>query len=432
MKTKNKIVSIILAFSLIIALFPANVFAAESKMLSVNWNHISSVGKQPTGSDACACYSLAYARTILDGYVHTWGEYDYNGYTSGTYDVYNARAYWSLADYSAKYLWDAQSVYKKAYDSINAGRPFIIYVSGTGSKQHYVTVIGYENVTDSSSLSASNFLITDSVPNTVSGKAENLAAAGYGLKMTDSGYKYAYTENGSAASSSASSAAEKPSNVYLRQDKSTAVIGENVTFTFGADGASSYEIYIYSKGSQIEHKTFSKPQSYSRVFTAAGTYGIVAGASNANGYTQSNYIEITIKPEESKTYTVQFTSSDGSTVLHTVTASEGEYITIPQGPPSYTAGGVTYEFVGWYLSGDPERKVQTAIKASNSQYRAKYAAKKQNASFSTYDAEQIAKYLSEWESFSLSETDKSRYAEIAESVSVLNAADIIRLLQSIR
>ena len=61
-----------------------------------------------------------------------------------------------------KYATDKNEVFKKAYDSINEGRPLIFYVTSKLG-QHYVAVVGYTDVTNLDSLSESNFLIIDTV-----------------------------------------------------------------------------------------------------------------------------------------------------------------------------------------------------------------------------------------------------------------------------
>lgn len=171
------------------------VEAASSKTLAVNWSNIAAVGNQPQGSDACACYSLAYCRTMLDGRVHSWSEYDVNGG-----NPYNSCASWSKGGYgSTPGVSSAQAAYRACYDSINNNRPAILFVTGSRSTWHYVTVIGYQNVTNANSLSASNFLIIDSCWFCSKSSAENMATAGYSAK-NDGGYYYHLASSGSVAS----------------------------------------------------------------------------------------------------------------------------------------------------------------------------------------------------------------------------------------
>lgn len=162
---------------------------ATDKTLAINWEDIDAVGKQLPGSVSCFCHALAYSRTILDGEVHNWWEYDLNGG-----NPYNACANWRGAGYQRS-AGSAAEIYQMAYDSINEGRPFIIHVSGRGTSWHYVTIVGYTNVTDPSNLSASNFLIIDAAPHSAAIGAENMAEVGYSLNYTG---QYCYTSSGNA------------------------------------------------------------------------------------------------------------------------------------------------------------------------------------------------------------------------------------------
>ena len=155
------------------------------KMVNVNWNLINSVGKQPKGSDACGCYAVAYCRTILDGRVRRWNEFDYNG--GG--NVNNTCASWSSGNYISKFGGSQLEVYQELIANINAGKPVVIRVCGTRSRGHYVTVIGYTNVTNINNLSAGNFLITDPGCGAY-GTPENLGGVGYTLQNNGSGYQY--------------------------------------------------------------------------------------------------------------------------------------------------------------------------------------------------------------------------------------------------
>ena len=171
----------------------------KSKTLSINWGNISSVGNQAarrwTGqswqsSDSCACFAMAYCRTILDGRVHYWNEYDVNGGTN----QYNACAGWGKAGYRQGGRMTANEIFKLAYDNINEGKPFVVFVQGSRSSWHYITIVGYQNVSSVSTLNANNFLIIDSCPGTTTKNAENMGAVGYSLKKNGSGlYEYIYS-----------------------------------------------------------------------------------------------------------------------------------------------------------------------------------------------------------------------------------------------
>ena len=155
------------------------------KMVNVNWNLINSVGKQPKGSDACGCYAVAYCRTILDGRVRRWSEFDANGGGNPN----NTCASWWSAGYNSNFGGSELEVFQQAVANINAGKPVVVRVHGTRSRGHYVTIIGYTGVTNINNLSAANFLITDPGCGAY-GSAENLAGVGYSLQNNGRGYQY--------------------------------------------------------------------------------------------------------------------------------------------------------------------------------------------------------------------------------------------------
>ncbi len=164
---------------------------SNSKTLPINWSLIKSTGKQGSGEKNCLCYALAYSRDIIDKYAHSWTEYS-EGYLSSQ-KRYSYTAVCSKASYTKKTNSSQSTVYKTIYDNLNNGKPVVINVDdGAGKRSsgcHYVAVVGYVNVTDVSKLSASNFLIIDSVG---SGgyTTENLGGLGYYLRSNNGSYAY--------------------------------------------------------------------------------------------------------------------------------------------------------------------------------------------------------------------------------------------------
>ncbi len=166
--------------------------SGTSKTLPVNWSLIKLTGKQGAGEKNCLCRALAYSRDIIDGYAHKWTEYSV-GYLKSE-KRYSYTADCSKAGYTKKQSTSQATVYKAVYDNLNNGKPVVINVDdGAGKRSsgcHFVAVVGYTNVTDVSKLSASNFLIIDSVG---SGgyNTENLGSLGYYLIKNSNG-KYSY------------------------------------------------------------------------------------------------------------------------------------------------------------------------------------------------------------------------------------------------
>lgn len=159
----------------------------SSKTLPINWNLIKKTGKQSV-SGPCGCYAFAYCRDIIDGSQHYWTQYS-EGYlkSKGRYS-YSFVA--SKASYNKKTSSSEANVYKAVYDNIRNGKPVVINVKGGRSSGcHYVAVVGYVNVTNTSNLSASNFLIIDSAGGGYN--TENLGSLKYSLRKP-SGGSYTY------------------------------------------------------------------------------------------------------------------------------------------------------------------------------------------------------------------------------------------------
>ena len=125
---------------------------------------------------------MAYAKTILDNKVHYFNEYNYYGT-----DQKKAIANWGSGNYYATGYPDKKTALFFVYKDIQNGKPVVLQVNGRGSSQHFVTVIGFENVTSFDTLSESNFLIIDPVNFGLGYKAENLGAVGYSVKYYEDG-----------------------------------------------------------------------------------------------------------------------------------------------------------------------------------------------------------------------------------------------------
>lgn len=188
----RKFLSLLLALVLVISVFTItpinlNIGAASSKTLYCNSDLLKKVGKQISGSVACACYSLAYCRTMLDGKVHYY--YEYN---KGVNDEFNASAQWGSGNYYTVNAGNRTNAFKACYDSINNNRPIILHINNSYG-QHWVAVVGYQNVTSTSSMTESNLLVIDPLQG-YTGSPKTLS--GYTLH---SDYRYATTNSGSVA-----------------------------------------------------------------------------------------------------------------------------------------------------------------------------------------------------------------------------------------
>lgn len=168
--------------------FSVSVNAASSKTLYLNADLLTKVGTQPAYTYTCACYALAYCRTMLDNSVHYYSEYNRYGA-----DQYNASCVWGWGDYSTKAASNRAGVFKACYDSINNDRPIIIHLNHSKYGQHWVAVVGYQNVSDVNSMTESNLLVIDSIHG-FKGTPETLS--GYTLNTS---YRYAVANSGSVS-----------------------------------------------------------------------------------------------------------------------------------------------------------------------------------------------------------------------------------------
>ena len=151
-----------------------------SGILNINWSHIRSVGHQSV-SGPCACYALAYCRTILDGYPHSWTEYN----ASSSSNPSEASAGWYLGSYESTFPTQKSVAFERMYSEVINGNPVVVKVNG--SPQHYVAVVGIENVTSTSILTAESFIIIDPAGSTY--EAINMRSAGYDLLMQSGVYQ---------------------------------------------------------------------------------------------------------------------------------------------------------------------------------------------------------------------------------------------------
>lgn len=159
----------------------------EKAILNMDLSKIRAVGHQASGSSSCSCFALAYCTTILDNKVHSFHEY--NQYGNNQYTV---NCYWHWGDFvNGHYPSNIKEAYKIIYNEVVSGNPVIVKVNG--SPQHYVAVVGVENVTTYESLSESNFLILDPAGSVFD--VQNMGGQGYYL-LKDANSKYQIVYNG--------------------------------------------------------------------------------------------------------------------------------------------------------------------------------------------------------------------------------------------
>jgi hypothetical protein len=84
----------------------------------------------------------------------------------------------------------------------------------------------------------------------------------------------------------------KPSSPWFSANKSVAVTGDSVTFTFGANDATSYTIGIDKDGTRIITEGVSSGKTYT--FDSEGTYSAYVSCYNSTGYVDSPRAEFKI------------------------------------------------------------------------------------------------------------------------------------------
>lgn len=154
----KRIISLLLSVVLILSLltvFSPLANAAASYTMSLPESLLRSAGSQDHDGYACSCYALAYCKTILDSRIHYYYEYNRYGKTE-----YNVDCIWSNGNYTSKNASDTKSLLKTCYDYVNSNIPIMIHVSSSYG-EHWVTVVGYQNVSDSNNMSADNLVVLD-------------------------------------------------------------------------------------------------------------------------------------------------------------------------------------------------------------------------------------------------------------------------------
>ncbi len=238
---------------------------------------VQEVGSQGRGQ--CLAYSLAYCRTILDGYVHSGDEYWRNN-----------QAYASMADYQSFNSSDKQTVLKEIYNEINAGRPVCVHIiAGIEYKKncwanstagHWVAAVGYRDGANPDDLKDSDFYVIDPENCDYLYLYDNCISVGENaLKVSNSGtgsggiFKDVYSENVTETNAVIKATLREPryitsAGIYFGTDPSNMdKIVENtnvnaVALTYDANKwvgklipgiTYYYELFIVSAG--IEYKT---------------------------------------------------------------------------------------------------------------------------------------------------------------------------------
>ncbi|MBQ3965035.1 MAG: hypothetical protein II682_06290 [Firmicutes bacterium] len=122
---------------------------------------IKSIGKQPY-SGPCGIYSMAYARAVIDGKFPLGKYSSYKEKIIAEYGHGSSYAYWSEAGGTLIMFSTVSSMYRKAFDQLDNGKPCIIncYNPSTGNN-HFVLAIGYVDGTTRSTVKLKSFIVLD-------------------------------------------------------------------------------------------------------------------------------------------------------------------------------------------------------------------------------------------------------------------------------
>lgn len=337
---------------------PQNVLAASSMMLSINYDHIRSVGSQILDGNACACYAWAYVRTICDGYVHNWYEFN-SGNGQNEYDtccLWNgAREYDRL---------NAQSdAFRLMYDQLCNHRPVCVYVKSINPNKtqgHWVTVVGYENFTGYDNLGTNNFYIIDPAASNSLSSPIKLSSKYLLQTYGDGKYNLRCLKSGNVP-------VVPITNTNPSQPTLTVSAGNSATDTTfkwnSCANATHYDLRVFNSSHHIifavgqcddaiKYGVFGmySKLSYQKKLDAGTYYATVASVNNATGeFAFSNEVAFTVgsaEPEK-KYVTVKFDCMGGYQRVLAVGEKYGELpMTLPNGrvvTKWYTSGTMTNE-----------------------------------------------------------------------------------------
>ncbi len=139
---------------------------------------LEQVGHQ-TGGQSCACFALAYCRTLLDGKA-----YSYSDFNMGRSE-YDAYCNWYAGSYDSYSYTQAYEVYERIYRELCEGHPTALLIHGSATAHHYVAVVGFEQIETGSLLGPGNFVILD--PCAPDFEPRNMGAMGYRAKRSEDG-----------------------------------------------------------------------------------------------------------------------------------------------------------------------------------------------------------------------------------------------------
>lgn len=124
-----------------------------NKTLEFDRRLIRKIGTQESTGHTICCpsFSCAYADAVIDGTVH-----DHEYYTCSCCTWPD----WGGGNSSFRSLGSDEKLLREAYGQIAKGKPTVIHVVG-GTGEHWIALIGYQNVKDPDRLTLENFVALD-------------------------------------------------------------------------------------------------------------------------------------------------------------------------------------------------------------------------------------------------------------------------------
>ena len=124
------------------------------KVLSYDRSDIDAIGTQEqTGHTICCpSFSCAYGDAVIDGTVN-----DHSYYTCSCC-TWND---WGGGGSYCRSVGSSEELLREAYDQISAGKPTVIHVTGYGSGEHWICLIGFKDAKNPDSLTLDNFVALD-------------------------------------------------------------------------------------------------------------------------------------------------------------------------------------------------------------------------------------------------------------------------------
>ncbi len=122
----------------------------------------------------------------------------------------------------------------------------------------------------------------------------------------------------------------KPTNVTIKADKTSFVLGESITFTLGQSGGTGAVIGIDKDGTRVDSPDVYGKSTYTYTPKSAGTYTAYHSAWNSSGYTDSAKVIFTVAAPKPGTPVVQVSNTqykvtDDITISWTPVADAAAY-----------------------------------------------------------------------------------------------------------